>query len=163
MMYQSNGPVMGDIVINKPQDHTLMKICPHAREFQLPTLGTDGAGAFDVYMPTAGRIEGEAIVTVDLGFSAEVPPGYVALLLPRSGSGGNFGVELRNTCGVIDSDYRGPWKAKLQTKKGEEFGWAAGDRVIQFVIVPVLTPELQVVDQLDATLRGNGGFGSTGR
>lgn len=112
-------------------------------------------------MPEAGKLAGTEILSVDLGFSAEVPRGYVALLLPRSGAGGKHGVELRNTCGVIDSDYRGPWIAKLQTKKGEEFAWEAGDRVIQFVIVPVLTPELVIVDQLDETARGAGGFGST--
>lgn len=140
-----------------------MKICAHLPGFQTPTCGTEGAGGYDIYMPTAGRIVEDGITVVDLGFSAEVPVGCVALLLPRSGSGGNFGVELRNTVGVIDSDYRGPWIAKLQTKKGEEFGWAAGDRVIQFVILPVHTPELRIVDQLDATQRGAGGFGSTNR
>lgn len=140
-----------------------MKICPHHPAFQTPTRGTDGAGGYDIYMPTAGRVSEGRHTVVDLGFSAEVPPGYVALLLPRSGSGGNFGLELRNTVGVIDSDYRGPWIAKLQTKDVIDFGWAAGDKVIQFVLVPVHTPELMVVDQLDATQRGAGGFGSTGR
>lgn len=140
-----------------------MKICAHLPGFMTPTRGTEGAGGYDIYMPTAGRIEEGGMTTVDLGFSAEVPRGFVALLLPRSGAGGNFGVELRNTAGVIDSDYRGPWIAKLQTKKGEEFGWAAGDRVIQFVILPVHTPELRIVDQLDATQRSAGGFGSTNR
>lgn len=138
-----------------------MKICPHHTHFQRPTLGTQGAGGFDVYMPEAGQLGGDTIVSVDLGFSAEVPRGYVALLLPRSGAGGKGGVELRNTCGVIDSDYRGPWIAKLQTKKGEHFAWKAGDRVVQFLLVPVLTPELEVVVQLEETARGAGGFGST--
>jgi dUTP pyrophosphatase len=154
---------MGDIVINKPQDHTLMKICPHSSGFQTPTRATEGAAGYDIYMPEPGRIVEDGITVVDLGFSAEVPKGFVALLLPRSGAGGNFGVELRNTAGVIDSDYRGPWIAKLQTKKGEEFGWAAGDRVVQFLLLPVGWSEIQIVDQLDATQRGAGGFGSTNR
>lgn len=140
-----------------------MKICPHLPGFDTPTRGTDGAGGYDIYMPTAGSLEPGKVTVVDLGFSAEVPVGCVAMLLPRSGSGGNFGVELRNTAGVIDSDYRGPWIAKLQTKNGEEFGWAAGDKVLQFIIVPVLTPQLELVDALSTTERGAGGFGSTGR
>jgi len=126
----------------------------------MPTKGTDGAGAFDVYMPEAGYVEGKSKL-IGLGFAAEVPPGHVALLLPRSSTGAKFGLELNNTCGVIDSDYRGEWKAALRTKDGSGFSWNAGDRLVQFLIVPVVTPELQCVGALSDTARGAGGFGST--
>lgn len=121
-------------------------------------------------MPEAGKIppiwarkDATKPVKVALGFAAEVPAGYVALLLPRSGTGAKHSVELENTCGLIDEDYRGEWVAFLNTKNGEEFAWKAGERVLQMVIVPVHTPVLTIVSDLTATPRGVGGFGSTGQ
>lgn len=127
----------------------------------MPTKGTNGAGAFDIYMPIAGIANGISQL-IGLGFAAAVPAGHVALLLPRSSSGAKFGLELNNTCGVIDSDYRGEWKAVIKTKSGLTFSWAAGDRVLQFLVVPVANITLEQVDSLDQTERGAGGFGSTG-
>ena len=130
--------------------------------FIMPTKGTDRAGAFDIYMPEPGLINGYTQM-INLGFSAEVPSGHVALLLPRSSAGAKNGVELNNTCGVIDSDYRGEWKAAMRTKSTLQFSWNAGDRVLQFIIVPIANVELVLVDELDYTERGTGGFGSTGK
>lgn len=132
-------------------------------DFIIPTLGTRDSGAFDLYMPEAGRIPEMNItpVRVPLGFASEVPKGYVALILPRSGAGSKHGVELQNTAGVIDADYRGQWFAFLNTKTGDEFTWEKGSRVLQFALVPVLTPELTLVDSVSSTDRGQGGFGST--
>lgn len=132
---------------------------------QLPIRSTQGAGAFDVFMPEAGSapvLPGEP-VKVGLGFAAEVPEGHVALLLPRSGAGAKYGVELNNTCGVIDSDYRGEWIAAITTKNGEVFAWEAGARVLQFMIVPVADVTLEPVSELGTTDRAAGGFGSTGK
>lgn len=100
---------------------------------------------------------------VPLGFAAEVPVGHVALLLPRSGAGAKHGLALNNTVGVIDADYRGEWKACLRVKNTLPLSWEAGERLLQFVIVPVTTPELQVVESLETTERGEGGFGSTNK
>lgn len=97
-----------------------------------------------------------------LGFAAAVPDGYVGVLLPRSSTGAKHGLELNNTCGVIDSDYRGEWKAAIRTKSGIPFAWQAGDRILQFMIVPLAQVSLELVDSLDETNRGTGGFGSTG-
>jgi dUTP pyrophosphatase len=132
-------------------------------EFTMPTLGSEGAGAYDIYMPEAGYVCLNQTKTVGLGFAAEVPKGYVALLLPRSSSGGKHGLELNNTCGVIDSDYRGEWKAILRTKSATPFHWNADDRVLQFLLIPVITPRLELVDELEETQRGAGGFGSSGK
>lgn len=131
--------------------------------FIMPTLGTDGAGAYDIYMPEAGHVCLNQTKTIGLGFAAAVPKGYVALLIPRSSAGAKHGLELNNTCGLIDSDYRGEWKAVLRTKSPTPFLWNADDRVLQFFLVPVLTPKLELVDELDETERGAGGFGSTGK
>lgn len=130
--------------------------------FIMPTKGTDKAGAFDVYMPQAG-IASNASQLIDLGFAAEVPEGHVALLLPRSSTGAKYGLELNNTCGVIDSDYRGEWKAAIRTKSNGTFSWEAGERLLQFLIVPVAKVTLELVESLDATGRGAGGFGSSGK
>lgn len=132
---------------------------PH---FQMPVKGSSGAGAFDIFMPEAGAVSGNQVKMVGLGFAAEVPAGYVALLLPRSSAGAKYGLELNNTCGVIDSDYRGEWKAALRTKSSTPFRWEADERVLQFVLVPVLDARLELADELEETSRGAGGFGSTG-
>lgn len=150
-----------------------MNIQPLHPNFRTPTRATDLSGGFDIYMPEPGCVEEiwsrcseedpvARPVKVPLGFAAEVPEGYVALLLPRSGRGIKEGLELENTCGVIDADYRGQWFAFLSTKSGAESRWQTGDRVLQFILVPVHTPSLVVVDSVSKTDRGTGGFGSTG-
>lgn len=140
-----------------------MRIKPLHFNFNKPTKGTEGAGAYDLYMPVSGSIPENGICKVGLGFAAEVPVDHVALILPRSGIGAKYGVELNNTCGVIDSDYRGEWIATLRTKTGEEFFWKAGDRILQFVLVPAISVELEITDELSTTERGSGGFGSSGK
>lgn len=141
-----------------------MNIKPVHANFRMPTRGTAESGAYDLYMPHPGRIWCDAryALMVPLGFAAEVPPGHVALILPRSGVGSKHGVALNNTCGVIDSDYRGEWVAALRLHNRDVFNWEAGDRILQMLIVPVITPDLIQVDFLIETNRGTGGFGSTG-
>lgn len=141
-----------------------MNIQPLHPNFKVPTKGTDEAGAYDLYMPEAGYCGGDHHeVKVNLGFAAEIPAGHVALLLPRSGVGSKAGLELNNTCGVIDADYRGPWFATLRTKNGDDYSWNAGDRLLQMLIVPVTQVQVNVVDELSETSRGTGGLGSTGK
>jgi len=140
-----------------------MRIKPLHPKLIMPTKGSNGAGGYDLYMPEEGSIPQNDTITVNLGFAAEVPEGYIALLLPRSSAGAKFGIELNNTAGVIDSDYRGEWKAVLKTKNGESYSWPAGDRLLQFVLIPVINVTLERVDSLTETLRGDGGFGSSGK
>lgn len=135
-------------------------------DFVLPTKGSEAAGGWDLTMPTAGRIhrseQGRTHSVVQLGFAAKVPDGHVALILPRSGAGAKFGIELRNTVGVIDADYTGEWMVAAKQKEGQELDWAAGDRLFQFIVVPVATIAPELVEDLPVTARGAGGFGSTG-
>ena len=140
-----------------------MRIKPISPNFIMPIRSTKGAGAFDIYMPEDGNVFGPNPTVVNLGFAAEIPENHVALLLPRSGTGFKYGVELNNTCGVLDSDFRGEWKASIKTKNGENFSWKAGERILQFMIVPVALVELELTDSLSDTDRGSGGFGSTGQ
>lgn len=130
--------------------------------FIMPTKGSDQAGAFDVYMPESGWVGIQSKI-IGLGFAAEVPAGHVALLLPRSSTGAKFGLELNNTCGVIDSDYRGEWKAALKTKDGLSVTWLAGERLLQFLVVPVAEVTLELVNSVSKTERGSGGFGFSGQ
>lgn len=140
-----------------------MRIKSLHKNYIMPTLGSNGAGAYDIYMPEDGGITNNEPTKVGLGFAAEVPAGNIALILPRSSIGTQFGLELNNTCGVIDSDYRGEWKAVLKTKSGKNLHWVKGDRLLQFLIIPVTLVCLETVDELSATARGTGGFGSTGK
>lgn len=140
-----------------------MQIVAIHKGFIMPIKGSNSAGAYDIYMPEAGIADGTSQL-IGLGFCAAVPANHVALLLPRSSTGAKYGLELNNTCGVIDSDYRGEWKAAIRTKSGLPFAWEAGERVLQFMLVPVNCVEiLEQVDQLDTTDRGTGGFGSSGK
>lgn len=139
-----------------------MEIKSLHQAFIMPTKASDKAGAFDVFMPEAGTATG-ASVLFGLGFAAAVPDGFVGVLLPRSSTGAKYGLELNNTCGIIDSDYRGEWKAALKTKSGLPFKWEAGDRLLQFMVVPLADVSLELVEELSETTRGSGGFGSTGQ
>lgn len=139
-----------------------MKVLALHPNFKMPTKSTDGAGAFDIYMPEAGIAHAVHTVKVHLGFATEIPEGHVALILPRSGVGSNKGLELNNTCGVIDSDYRGEWIAAIKVKNLPGFSWEAGERILQFLVVPVADVVLERVHALPPTRRNTGGFGSTG-
>ena len=140
-----------------------MRIKPLHKNFIMPVKSTQAAGAFDIFMPSEGQCTGAAPELYGLGFAAAVPPGYAAIILPRSGVGAKFGVELNNSLGLIDSDYRGEWKAVLRTKSGLHFAWDAGERVLQFMVIPVSHEILELVDTLEDTERDNSGFGSSGK
>jgi dUTP pyrophosphatase len=142
-----------------------MKIKPIHPNFKMPSKGSPYAAAYDLFMPQAGRIVAGSphALKIPLGFAAELPPATVALLLPRSGKGVSYGLELNNTCGVIDEDYRGEWMVALRLKNPEAMlTWEAGEKLFQMLLMPVYSPEMEIVDQLSETARGTGGFGSTG-
>lgn len=96
-----------------------------------------------------------------LGFAAEIPDGYCALVFPRS-SCSDTGLILSNSVGVIDSLYRGEWKARFKYIPGTKY-YEVGDRVCQMMIVPTLQLSFEEVEELTETKRGNGGHGSTGK
>jgi dUTP pyrophosphatase len=100
---------------------------------------------------------------VKTGVYVEIPKGFVGLLFPRS-SLSKFSVIMTNSVGVIDSDYRGEIMASLEYNGGSEsYLIQKGDRIVQLVIVPIVLPSFKVVNELDDTARGAGGFGSTGK
>jgi dUTP pyrophosphatase len=128
-----------------------------------PQRGSEFSAGYDIFMPESGVAYANQETKVALGFKLAIPTGWVGLIFPRSGIGFKSGLELNNTCGVIDSDYRGEWFAMLRLKRLEELKWEAGARLLQFIVVPHLSEELIVVDELPASVRGDGGLGSTGK
>ncbi|HMS05612.1 MAG TPA: dUTP diphosphatase [Burkholderiaceae bacterium] len=90
-------------------------------------------------------------------------PGYAALILPRSGLGHKHGIVLGNLVGLIDSDYQGQLMVSAWNRSGEAYTIAPLERIAQLVVVPVVQAQFNVVDSFEASARGEGGYGSTGR
>lgn len=99
---------------------------------------------------------------VPTGFSVALPPGYEAQVRPRSGLAVRCGVTCLNAPGTIDSDYRGEIQVVLANFGTEPFVVRRGDRIAQMVVAPVARASFEPVDDLPPTVRGDGGFGSTG-
>lgn len=138
-----------------------MKITRINPDITLPKRGSADAAGFDVFTPSEGHLFPNDGMDIKLGFATAIPKGYAAIMVPRS-SWGSKGLVLRNTVGLIDSDYRGEWQARIVNTGNKKLEWNADERLFQFFIVPIFTPELEVVGDLDETIRGEGGFGSTG-
>ena len=108
------------------------------------------------------RIEAGDDEIVSLGVGFEVPEGYMLMLAPRSSLFKNKGLMLVNSVGIIDADYRGEVKAHLVNLKPGACVIEEGERLVQAIIVPIVTPQPLEVTELNKTKRGTGGFGSTG-
>ncbi|WP_054005579.1 dUTP diphosphatase [Cypionkella psychrotolerans] len=139
------------------------------RTVALPSYQTAGAAGADVCanLPEADRAGGIVIapmerVIVPTGIRVAVAVGYEMQIRPRSGLAVKFGITLPNTPGTIDSDYRGPLGVALVNLGAEPYVVRHGDRIAQCVVAPVVQAGFQVVESLDETARGAGGFGSTG-
>jgi dUTP pyrophosphatase len=136
---------------------------PHGEGLPLPGYASAGAAGMDVVSAEDVTLPPGARHAVATGFAIAIPDGYEVQVRPRSGLALKHGVTCLNTPGTIDSDYRGEVKVILANLGDEAFEVRRGDRVAQLVPAPVLRAELHETDALDATLRGAGGFGSTGR
>ena len=99
-------------------------------------------------------------VTIDTGVHVEIPEGYVGFIKSKSGLNVNHGLTAE---GVIDAHYTGSIRVKIYNHKATPYQFKAGDKIAQLVILPCLLPELELVDSLEETDRGDAGFGSTGR
>lgn len=135
----------------------------------LPAYQTAGSAGADicanlpVEMRAAGVVlEPMARVIVPTGIRVAIPPGYEMQIRPRSGLALKHGITLPNTPGTIDSDYRGPLGVALVNLGSAPYVVNHGDRIAQCIIAPVVQAGFVVVEVLDDTLRGVGGFGSTG-
>lgn len=143
-----------------------LKIKPLVDDFLPPVYATPGSAAFDIKAQKDILVGDDLPKNIKLGFATEIPEGYVALIAPRSGLGTQHGFQLRNTIGVIDSDYRGEWNACFKMKIHNHpwmYTIKRGERFLQCLIVPVEQVEFELVDNLNKTERGEGGHGSTGK
>lgn len=138
---------------------------PRMKEL-LPAYGTSGSAGLDL------RAALDAPLTIAPGSTHLVPtglaihigdPAYAAMILPRSGLGHKHGIVLGNLVGLIDSDYQGELMISTWNRGQTEFVLQPMERLAQLIIVPVLQVELNVVEDFDASQRGAGGFGSTGK
>jgi dUTP pyrophosphatase len=139
-----------------------VKRLPHGAGLPLPAYATTGAAGMDVVSAEDVTIAPGARHAVATGLSMAIPQGYEVQVRPRSGLALKHGITVPNTPGTIDSDYRGELKVILINLGSEPFVIARGDRVAQLVLAPVVQAAWDEVDELDATERGEGGFGSTG-
>lgn len=141
-----------------------MKI-PVVREdpaYQLPRFAHRGDAGADLHAVELVTIGAGEYGLVRTGLSVAIPEGHAGLVLPRSGLAVRTGITVLNSPGLVDSGYRGELKVALINHGTEAFEIAVGDRIAQLVIVPVSAPEYELVDSLEETERGSGGFGSTG-
>ncbi|AEJ81433.1 dUTPase [Erwinia phage vB_EamM-Y2] len=128
----------------------------------LPSYESRGAAAADIRSTESAFIMPGDAAVVGTGLKPEIPEGYVALIYSRSGHGFKNDIRLANCVGVIDSDYRGEIKVKLTNDGNSSFEVQPGDRVAQMMIVPAIQATFEVQENLTSTVRGEGGFGSTG-
>lgn len=135
------------------------------RDLPWPSRATEGSAGMDLCacIEEDRIIAPRQLVKIPTGIAIALPgPEYVALVYARSGLGIRHGVSLSNGVGVIDSDYRGELQVGLTNLSDTPYTIRPGDRIAQLVVTPVVLPQVEIVEELEDTGRGTGGFGSTG-
>ena len=141
-----------------------IKILPHSQGLDLPSYATIGSAGADLRaaVGTPLVIQPGERALVPTGIAMALPANYEGQVRPRSGLAVKFGLTVLNAPGTIDADYRGEIMVPLINLGGEEFVVEHGLRIAQLVVAPFHQADFHVVDDLDDTARGDGGFGSTG-
>jgi len=134
----------------------------HGAGLALPVYATSGAAGMDICAAESLNLRVGKRHAVATGFAFAIPEGYEVQVRPRSGLALKNGITCLNTPGTIDSDYRGEVKVILANLGEDDFMINKGDRIAQIVVAPVTHGNLIEVEDLDETVRGTGGFGSTG-
>jgi len=132
---------------------------------QLPMYKTDGSSGMDLiaFIEKPINIKSQESVLIPTGISIAIPEDTEVQIRPRSGLAAKSNISVLNTPGTIDSDYRGEIKIILFNHGKEEFVVNNNDRVAQMILMPIIKAEFEEVEDLPKTLRGSGGFGSTGK
>ncbi|WP_333620360.1 dUTP diphosphatase [Pantoea septica] len=134
-------------------------------EFPLPTYATSGSAGLDLRacLDSALEITPGMTTLVPTGLAIHIgDPSLAAVILPRSGLGHKHGIVLGNLVGLIDSDYQGQLTVSVWNRGQQSFTLQPGDRLAQLVFVPVVQAEFNLVEDFDASARGEGGFGHSG-
>ena len=131
---------------------------------QMPAYQTAEAAGMDLHacLDAPVTLQPGDLARIPLGFIMAIPKGHEGQVRPRSGLAAKFGVTVPNAPGTIDSDYRGEAMVALINLGRAAFTVEHGMRIAQLIVAPVLHVQVREVDELDATQRGSGGFGSTG-
>ena len=133
--------------------------------YPIPTYATDGSAGIDLRACIDKPIELEPmqpqLISTGIAIYLEDPK-LAAMILPRSGLGHKHGVVLGNSVGLIDSDYQGPLMVSCLNRSKTVYTVEPGMRIAQLVIVPVVQTQFKIVEEFNASVRGDGGFGSTG-
>lgn len=135
-------------------------------EWPMPTYATTGSAGLDLRacVDAATVIEPGQTVLVKTGLSIYIEdPHFAGLILPRSGLGHKNGIVLGNLVGLIDSDYQGELMVSVWNRSQTAFSLEPGERLAQYVLVPVIQAQFDIVNEFEATERGAGGFGHTGQ
>lgn len=135
-------------------------------DIPFPSRATAGSAGLDLRacLDEAVTIAPRQLARIPTGVAIALPgPEYAALIFARSGLGVKHGISLSNGVGVIDSDYRGEIQVGLTNLSDTPYTIQPGDRIAQLVVTPVVLPAVEIVEELEDTGRGTGGFGSTGR
>ncbi len=138
-------------------------VLPEGAGLPLPSYMTADAAGCDLFAAIGGDVtlQPGARALVSAGFSMAVPAGYEAQVRPRSGLALKHGVTVLNAPGTIDADYRGPVSVILINHGEAPFVVRRGDRIAQMIVAPVTRASFDAAAELDVTVRGTGGFGST--
>ena len=126
----------------------------------MPTRAHETDAGLDLYAMKTQIVSAKESAEFDTGVHIELPNGTVGMIKSKSGLNVKHGITSE---GVIDVGYTGAIRVKLYNHSGYDYKVNAGDKISQLVILPILTPDLELVDELEETERGDGGFGSTGR
>tara|TARA_B100000795_G_scaffold230555_1_gene188021 strand:+ start:455 stop:895 length:441 start_codon:yes stop_codon:yes gene_type:complete len=143
---------------------TKIQIKKLSNDVLIPKYETPGSSGMDIaaYIEQEITINSGDKVLIPTGFSLSIPQGYEVQIRPRSGLAAKKSITVLNTPGTIDADYRGEIKVILINLGKEKFIVRKGERIAQMVVCPVIQAQLEEVQELPATERGAGGFGSTG-
>lgn len=140
-----------------------LKRLPGGADLPVPAYATSGAAGMDIVSAEAVTLAPGARHAVATGFAMAISAGYEIQVRPRSGLAMKHGISVPNSPGTVDADYRGEVKVILINHGDADFVIQRGDRIAQLVIAPVIKAAFIEVTELDETVRGSGGFGSTGR
>jgi dUTP pyrophosphatase len=135
-----------------------------SKEVSLPKYQTNGSSGMDLaaYIDNNMKLEPGRSIIVPTGLSVSIPKGFEIQIRPRSGLAAKQNISVLNTPGTIDADYRGEIKVILINLGDQVFVVENGSRIAQMVVCPIIQARLEEVDELNDTIRGSDGFGSTG-
>ena len=135
------------------------------RNIKLPTYKTSGSSGMDLvaYIKNKITINPGKTAMIPTGIAVAIPNNYEIQIRPRSGLAAKKGISVLNTPGTVDSDYRGEIKIILINLSKKTFVVKSGDRIAQIILCPIAKAKFKEVKKLTKTIRGKGGFGSTGK